>query len=296
MVPPRLALYFLPVVLLLIAGEIYLYHRNHRRFPWVEAGISLLMTIIYHLVNHQSLLIIAPINEFFYNLRLFTFRMDSVWSWVLLFFAEELAYYWLHRCGHEIRWFWASHSVHHSPTEITLSGAYRLGFTGAVTGLLAFLLPLYVLGFPVKAVATMFGINLLYQFWLHTDWIPQLGWLEWLLNTPSHHRVHHSINDEYIDKNYGGIVIFYDLLFGTFAKEKPGVTLKYGLIGKAPTRNLFKLFFQEWVAIAKDVRQARSLREALTYTFGRPGWKPKEPSSEALPSAGVAPSAMKRRA
>jgi len=190
------------------------------------------------------------------------------------FFAVEFAYYWLHRFGHEIRWMWASHSVHHSPTSITFSGAYRLAVTGIFSGMFVFFLPLMILGFSPKMIFTIFALNLIYQFFLHTELIPKLGFLEKILNTPSHHRVHHAINEQYIDKNYGGILIIFDRMFGTYAVEDSAVKIEYGLIGKAPTLNPLRLFFQEWMAIFSDLRRAEGLKQFLLFAFGRPGWSP----------------------
>lgn len=286
MVPKAVITYALPIFLLLIAWEIYRYRKSERDFPWMEAMISMLMAMTYAFVNRHSQPLLASANEWFYSLRLFDIPTHTIWGLGLLFLAEEFAYYWLHRCGHEIRWLWASHSVHHSPTTITFSGAYRLSITGAITGLFLFFVPLFILGFSPVAVAAMFGFNLVYQFWLHTEWIPKLGWFEYIFNTPSHHRVHHATNPEYIDRNYGGVLIIFDRMFGTFAEEKDGVPLTYGLIGKEPTLNPLKLFFQEWVALFRDVAGASRWRDRFFLAFGRPGWQP-EPSSETQSSLGL---------
>jgi len=274
MVPKAVIMYALPFFVLLITWEIYRYYKNKRQFPWKEALISMLMAMAYAFINNRSTPLLASINQWFYSLRLFDIPMNTIWGLGLLFLAEEFAYYWLHRCGHEIRWLWASHSVHHSPESITFSGAYRLSITGAISGLFLFFVPLFILGFSPVAVAAMFAVNLVYQFWLHTEWIPKLGWFEYFFNTPSHHRVHHATNPEYIDRNYGGILIIFDRIFGTYAEEKASVPLTYGLIGKAPTLNPLKLFFQEWVALVRDVAQASSWRNRFFLAFGRPGWQP----------------------
>jgi sterol desaturase/sphingolipid hydroxylase (fatty acid hydroxylase superfamily) len=274
MVPKAVILYALPIFLLLIVWEMYRYRKNQRRFPWMEALVSMLMALTYAYFNKQTQPILASVNQWFYSIRLFDIPADTIWGLGLLFLAEEFAYYWLHRCGHEIRWLWASHSVHHSPTTITFSGAYRLSITGPITGLFLFFVPLFVIGFSPLAVAAMFGFNLVYQFWLHTDWIPKLGWFEYVFNTPSHHRVHHGINEAYLDRNYGGVLIIFDRIFGTFAEEKDNEPIHYGLLGKEPTHNPFKLFFQEWIALLRDVAQASTWRDRFFLAFGRPGWQP----------------------
>ncbi len=273
MVPKFLLLYGFPIFIGLILWEIYLYKKHQKPFPLADAGISLTMALTYGVLT-AKVSYLAAMNDYLYSLRLFTIPTDTLWGLVLLFFGAEFAYYWLHRCAHEIRWLWASHSVHHSPETMTFSGAYRLGLTGAFSGLFVFFIPLFLLGFSPQAVATMYGINLFYQFFLHTEWVPRLGWYEYFFNTPSHHRVHHATNDQYIDKNYGGILIIFDRIFGTIAVEQTDVTITYGLLGKAPSHNPLKLFFQEWIALGKDVWQAEGWRQRLLYAFGRPGWKP----------------------
>jgi sterol desaturase/sphingolipid hydroxylase (fatty acid hydroxylase superfamily) len=133
-----------------------------------------------------------------------------------------------------------------------------------------FYLPLYLLGLNPLAVGGMLAVNLFYQFWLHTDLVGRLGPLEWVFNTPSHHRVHHASNSEYLDRNYGGILIVWDRLFGTYAEEHPQTRIVYGLVHPVGSMNPFKILFNEWIAIARDVKRARSWRERLTQLFGRP--------------------------
>ncbi|HYX31566.1 MAG TPA: sterol desaturase family protein [Oligoflexus sp.] len=275
MVPKAVIFYAMPFFMFLIVWEIYRFRKNQRNFPWMEALVSLLMAAAYTVINTRSTPIIASANEWFYSLRLFDIPANTIWGLGLLFLGEELAYYWLHRCAHEIRWLWASHNVHHSPETMTLSGAYRLSITGPLSGLFLFFVPLFILGFSPVAVAGMFGFNLVYQFWLHTEWIPKLGWFEYIFNTPSHHRVHHATDAAYIDRNYGGVLIIFDRLFGTFAEEKASIPLNYGLIGKKPTLNPLTLFFQEWAALFRDVVQARNWHDRFYLAFGRPGWQPK---------------------
>lgn len=209
-----------------------------------------------------------------YELRVWDIPLDSWQSWVALFLLVDFAYYWLHRCSHEIRWMWALHSVHHSARQITLSVAYRLGWTGLISGPWLFLIPLCWLGFDPRAVALAYAANLLYQFWLHTETVPKLGALEWLFNTPSHHRVHHAIEAEYLDRNYGGVLIVWDRLFGTFSEERDGAPRTYGLVRQIDTLNPLKIAFAGWVEMLRDLRGARSLRDALGYLFGPPGWRP----------------------
>lgn len=191
-------------------------------------------------------------------------------SWALLFLAVEFCYYWFHRASHRVRWLWATHSVHHSATHFNLSAAIRLGWTGQLTGAFVFFLPLAWIGFHPLAIGAMIGLGLLYQFFLHTSLNVHLGPLEWVLNTPRHHRVHHASNDGCLDRNYGSTLIIWDRLFGTFANAPRGEPLKYGLRGREQSLNPFWIALGEWVHLFRDVRAARGIRCKLMVLLGAP--------------------------
>jgi sterol desaturase/sphingolipid hydroxylase (fatty acid hydroxylase superfamily) len=205
-------------------------------------------------------------------------------AWVLLFIADDLCYYWFHRIHHESRFFWASHVVHHSSQHYNLSTALRQTWT-PMTGLI-FWVPMALLGFSPTMIVIAQSVSLLYQYWIHTEAIRWLGPLEWVLNTPSHHRVHHASNTQYLDKNYGGILIIWDRLFGSFEpeKEKP----VYGLTKNLSTYNPVRIAFHEFAAIVKDLRRPEPLRVRLGRVFRNPAWKPSSedetPRVPSLPS------------
>ncbi|SCF21171.1 Sterol desaturase/sphingolipid hydroxylase, fatty acid hydroxylase superfamily [Micromonospora viridifaciens] len=194
------------------------------------------------------------------------------WStWVIVFFADDLAYYWFHRLHHEVRVLWASHVVHHSSVYYNFSTALRQSWTPMTS--LPFWLPLALLGIPPWMIFLQQSISLLYQFFLHTERINVLPRpIELFFNTPSHHRVHHGANAEYLDRNYGGILIVWDRLFGTFEPERAAV--RYGLTKNINTYNPLRVATHEFAAIWADVRAASSWRHRLGYVFGRPGWQP----------------------
>lgn len=202
-----------------------------------------------------------------------TVPLDGVGAFALLFLGEELCYYWFHRVSHRVRWFWASHAVHHSPNAINLGASYRFGWTGRLAGNSLFYVPMIWLGFPAPAVFATLSLNLIYQFWLHTDWMPKLGPLEYVLNTPSHHRVHHATNPAYLDRNYGGVLIVFDRLFGTLAVERDDDPCRFGLVKPLVSYNPARIAAHEWLNMAKDLRQARSLQQVTGCLFGPPGWK-----------------------
>ncbi len=193
------------------------------------------------------------------------------WTLPILILAEDCCYYWFHRIHHEVRFFWAAHVNHHSSTHYNLSTALRQSWTTPVTGPI-FWAPLAVIGFDPAAILVAQSISLIYQFWIHTELIDRMGPLEAILNTPSHHRVHHGRNVRYLDRNYAGIFIFWDRLFGTFEPECERVD--YGLTKNIHTFNPVEIAFHEWKAIWRDVRRATSLREAIAFVFEPPGWSP----------------------
>jgi sterol desaturase/sphingolipid hydroxylase (fatty acid hydroxylase superfamily) len=217
---------------------------------------------------------VAPLIGLAWAHRLTTVPLGGVASVALLFVGQEFCYYWYHRAAHRVRWFWATHAVHHSPNEFNLGIAYRFGVTSRIAGNALFYVPLIWLGFAPQAVFATLSLNLIYQFWLHTEWIPKLGWLEYVLNTPSHHRVHHASNAQYIDRNYGGVLIVFDRLFGTFAEERADLPCRYGLTTPLRSNNPLKIAFHEWLKLLNDLYGARSVREVAFYLFGPPGWRP----------------------
>lgn len=207
--------------------------------------------------------------------RIADIAMDRWWHWLLLFLGQECCYYWMHRADHRIRWFWLNHAVHHSPNQYTLAAAYRLGWTAQVTGAGIFFAPLAWLGFPVPVVLASLAVNLSYQFWLHTELIGALPRpIEWLFNTPTHHRVHHASNPEYLDCNYGGVLIVFDRLFGTFRAPRAGVPLRYGLTDPLSTYNPLKIATHAWARMFADLRVARDWRERCWVVVGPPGFIP----------------------
>lgn len=207
---------------------------------------------------------------FVYQYRLLDIPLDRASSWIALFLGTEFFYYWFHRASHRVRWLWATHSVHHSAQAFNLTAAVRLGWTGTITGAFVFFLPLVLIGFHPVAIAATLGFGLLYQFFLHTAINVRLGPLEWVLNTPAHHQVHHASNEACLDKNYGSVLIVFDRLFGTFASAPEGEKLRFGLKGRERDLNPFRIALVEWVHLVSDVRKARGVRSKLRALFGTP--------------------------
>ena len=197
--------------------------------------------------------------------------MGDWWNWILVFLLVDFLYYWDHRFHHRVRFGWASHVVHHSSEHFNLSTALRQTWTPLTS--YAFFLPAPILGFPPAAILTVYALILLYQFWIHTERIGRLPrWFELVFNTPSHHRVHHGADNEYLDRNYAGVLIVWDRLFGSFVDERDRPT--YGLTTNIHTFHPLRVAFHEWLAMLGDARRTPRLRDKLGYIFGPPGWRP----------------------
>jgi sterol desaturase/sphingolipid hydroxylase (fatty acid hydroxylase superfamily) len=208
-----------------------------------------------------------------YQHRLFDIPMTAIWAWVAVFLLEDLTYYWFHRLSHERRLWWAAHVNHHSSQHYNLSTALRQTWTGGIAGTWALWLPLAFLGFPPAMIVIQKGISLVYQYWIHTEAIRRLpAWFEAVFNTPSHHRVHHARNPRYLDRNYAGILIVWDKLFGTFQPELDAEPCRYGIVKNLGTFNILRVAFHEWGGIARDI--GRSPQHTVGWLFGPPGWSP----------------------
>lgn len=201
---------------------------------------------------------------------------DIGWAWywfVAAFVLDDLAYYVFHRSAHRVRWFWASHVIHHSSQHYNLSTALRQTWTGFFSAAFLFRLPLFLIGFPPAMVFFVAALNLVYQFWIHTEVIQRMPrWFEAVMNTPSHHRVHHATNPRYLDSNYAGVFIIWDRMFGTFVAERDEDRPRYGIVRNLGSFNILWAAFHEWVGIARDVKSAPNWRSRAGYIFGPPGW------------------------
>ncbi|WP_322042017.1 sterol desaturase family protein [Paraburkholderia sp. J67] len=243
-------------------------------FDWSEVWLSLVDLVGRKLLAFLPISLAAPVFHFAWQHRLFTLSIDNLTLALLVFIGQEFCYYWYHRASHRIRFFWATHAVHHSPNQLTLSSAYRLGWTGKLTGTAMFFTPLVWLGVRPEVVLAILSFNLLYQFWLHNTWIPKLGWLEYVFNTPSAHRVHHASNVDYLDANYGGVLVVFDRLFGTYVAERADEPCRYGLVTPTRSRNPLVVEFEHWVSLVRDIVAAPSVWTAVRHVILPPGWNP----------------------
>ena len=202
-------------------------------------------------------------------------RMDttSPFVWIFAFVIYDFFYYWFHRISHERQIFWASHVAHHQSEDYNLSTALRQTGTGAFITWV-FYIPVFLIGVPSYVFVSVASINLIYQFWVHSEHIPKLGWYEKYFVTASNHRVHHAQNDNYIDRNYGGVFIIWDRMFGTYKEEDENEIPIYGIRGKINTFNPIWANLHIYVDIFKDIWNARSWKEKIFVPFAKTGWKP----------------------
>jgi sterol desaturase/sphingolipid hydroxylase (fatty acid hydroxylase superfamily) len=197
------------------------------------------------------------------------------WAWIACFVLDDFFYYIFHRSAHRVRWFWASHVNHHSSQHYNLSTALRQTWTGFFALSFIFDIPLILMGFPVPMIIFCGGLNLIYQFWVHTEVVQKCPrWFEAIMNTPSHHRVHHATNPQYLDSNYAGVFIIWDRMLGTFVPEKSEDPAHYGLVYNLSTFNPLRIAFHEWAALGQDLLKSRAIGHVFGYIFGPPGWSP----------------------
>jgi sterol desaturase/sphingolipid hydroxylase (fatty acid hydroxylase superfamily) len=276
---------FLAAMFALVIIEGVVLHFKYRNYDWKGSAATIANTLIRFGVQVAlPITLAAPIFALASDYRITTIAINGALAFVLLFVAHEFFHYWAHRASHRIRWFWANHAVHHSSNQMSLAAAMRLGSFGRLMGIAAFHAPLVWLGFPKEAVMATLAVTLMYEFWIHAPWIPRLGWFEYVFNSPSSHRVHHAANLEYLDKNYGGMLIIFDRLFGTYAAERDDVKIRYGLVEPELSNNPIKIEFVEWRKLFNDLAAARSLRAVLGALFMPPGWSfdGKHQTTEAL--------------
>jgi len=267
--------YAVPFFVLLLVVEAMTYRHSQSDelvgYDFDDTRTSLLMGSGNVVINVLWKLAVVTVYAALYELTPLRLDAGDWWVWVLLFFGDDLAYYWFHRVSHESRVFWASHVVHHSSQHYNLSTALRQ--TWVPMTYLPFWLPLLLLGFAPWMVLLAQSWSLIYQFFLHTERVGRLPRpLEAVLNTPSHHRVHHGANEQYLDRNYGGILVIWDRLFRSFEPE--GERVRYGLTTNLRTFNPVKVAFHEYGALWTDLRSTRSWRTRWNVLLRGPGYKP----------------------
>lgn len=272
---PDLILYAIPFFVVTVITEgIIVARKFPSGYSVKDALASISMGLGNVFIGFASQLLVAFVFTVLYdNFRVTTLPF-SWWVWILLLFADDFCYYWTHRIGHESRLFWASHIVHHSSRKFNLSTALRQTWTGGFFTFL-FYLALPVIGFHPVMIFTQMSVSLLYQYWIHTELIKKMPrWFESVMNTPSHHRVHHGSNPLYLDRNYAGIFIIWDKWFGTFQPELDHEKVQYGLTTNIDSYNPVYIGFHEWGNLFRDIfSSGANWRGKIGYLLHRPGWR-----------------------
>ncbi|MGR5130850.1 sterol desaturase family protein [Vibrio alfacsensis] len=255
--PDFLLMLLAPIFFLCIAAEYWFGQRAGRlsesaRYYLPEVVCNFVLAGLHQATDILTGLLIAKLYLWWFDWRLFDIEM-TVSTFLLLMVLQDFFYYWFHRASHRIRWMWAAHVVHHSSERMNFSTAFRQSLMYPLAGMWLFWLPLVIIGFDPKWVVFVVLLNLGLQFFVHTQAIRSLGPLEWVFNTPSHHRVHHGVNRQYIDKNYAGVLIIWDRMFGTFEPEVEAV--RYGISKPVNSFNPFTVTFTEWKDMLKEVSQ-----------------------------------------
>lgn len=271
----RALTYAIPVFLLLIGVEAFFAWRKGVRINRGADMISSLTSGLSNILKDVLGLSIAVVGYSWLVDHVAVFSIGTQWYvWVIAFIAKDFAGYWIHRLEHTINIFWNRHIIHHSSEEFNLSCALRQSVSEIFSFVGLFLLPAAIIGVPAEVIAVIAPIQLFAQFWYHTRLIGRMGWLEKFLVTPSHHRVHHAINPEYIDKNYGQIFIVWDKLFGTFQPEREDIPPVYGVKRPVHTWNPFLISIQHVWLILHDAFHTKSWKDKIRIWFMPTGWRP----------------------
>jgi sterol desaturase/sphingolipid hydroxylase (fatty acid hydroxylase superfamily) len=275
MTGPQVIVLATPIFLLAIGVEWWIGRRRGRdTYRLADALASLNLGVMSQVIGvFGTLLSVAIYTAAYEHLALARLPADSVWVWLGALLAYDFCYYWYHRAGHRVAVLWAAHAVHHQSEDYNLSTALRQTSSGFLLGWI-FYLPLAVAGVPPLVFGTVALIDLLYQFWVHTQQVGRLGWFDRWFCSPSNHRVHHAVNDRYVDRNYGGILILWDRLFGTFADEDPAEPCVYGTRAPLHSWNPVWANLQVYRELWRDSRRARSWADGLRVWLKPPGWRP----------------------
>ncbi|MBN9298335.1 MAG: sterol desaturase family protein [Filimonas sp.] len=264
-----------PFYLFIIGLELLLSHMQHRKlYTLKDTATNIYLMLLNSAIDLAFRLVYLAIFAYLYKHSEFHWT-HPIGYWLALILLEDFLYYWLHRFDHEIRLFWAAHVTHHSSEHINFTVGFRSSVFQPLYRWLYFL-PLPLMGFKAMDIAFIYSATQIWGIFVHTELVKKMGWLEYILVTPSHHRVHHASNPKYLDKNMGMFLIIWDKMFGTFQAELPEEEyqpIRYGLTKNLEKQNAFTIVFHEWVQIIKDIRQkGLSFRQKLGYIFGPPGW------------------------
>src|SRR5215471_5042090 len=269
---PNILLNTIPAFIILILVEAFVlsreeYIQQRRKDIWASFALGVGLLVIGTITQGMMLFTFT----FAYTHRIFAIPENAWWTWMVVFLADDFSFYWFHRTSHQVRFFWASHVVHHSSESYDYAAALRQTWTGNITGTFIFWTWMPLIGINPAMLMFMKSLSLVYQFLLHTKTVKRMpAWFEYVFNTPSHHRVHHASDVIYLDKNHGGVLIIWDRLLGTYQGEVKKPT--FGLTKNIGSANPVAIAFYEWKNLACDLRKAVSFKHIINYVFNSPGW------------------------
>ncbi|MGI5309271.1 sterol desaturase family protein [Rheinheimera sp. WS51] len=259
-----------PIFLALIAWEWWRYRQvKPAIYRWQDSLANAILALMYQGGEFIAVIVLMPVFIVIYQWRLFEIEIN-VSTLFLAFLLQDFLYYWFHRASHQVRWLWASHIAHHSSRLMNFSTAFRQSLTYPISGMWLFWTPMMLIGFSPKIVLAVVALNLAFQFFVHTQSVKKLGVLEYIFNTPSHHRVHHACNPCYIDKNFAGVLIIWDHIFGTFIAESESEPCRYGITDNFESDNPLLITFYEWQKMWQDLLVANNVGEKWLSLFGPP--------------------------
>jgi sterol desaturase/sphingolipid hydroxylase (fatty acid hydroxylase superfamily) len=262
----------IPIYAIVIGIEIFYSYWHEKKYYSTKGLLSnIYLTVLNFSLDVLIRGVCLAVLWYFYQFRFTGIDkgLHPVLYWGVLLISQDFMFYWLHRVDHYCRFFWAVHVTHHSSEEFNLTVGFRSSVFQPLYRFMYFI-PLSLAGFDPLDTMFIYAATQIYGILIHTKTVGKLGFLEWFLSTPSHHRVHHASNVKYLDKNMGMVFIIWDRLFGTFAKEDEEV--KYGLTTNLNSYNPFHMVFHEWKSIGKDLKKGDSLKHKFMYVFGPPGW------------------------
>jgi sterol desaturase/sphingolipid hydroxylase (fatty acid hydroxylase superfamily) len=255
-----------PIFIMCILYE-FLKHRQH--YVVKDSLANTALALMHQGADAIALFFLMPFFYWLYTFRLFDIELGLL-SLFGAFLLQDFLYYWFHRASHHIHWLWAAHVVHHSSTEMNFSTAFRQSIMYPIAGMWLFWMPMILVGFDPKIVFTIVALNLAFQFFVHTKIIGKLGVLENVFNTPSTHRVHHAVNPGYLDKNFAGVLVIWDKIFGTYVEEQDDKPCRYGIVGQIDTFNPIKISFHQWLYMFKTLVKTKGLKSKMGVLFSYP--------------------------
>jgi sterol desaturase/sphingolipid hydroxylase (fatty acid hydroxylase superfamily) len=264
-----------PIYFIIIGIEILLTHLQHRKsYSWKNIGSNVYLMLLNAGIDLAFRVVYLTVLQYFYQHSLIT-PQEGILYWIALLVAEDFLYYWLHRFDHQVRFFWAVHVTHHSSETMNFTVGFRSSVFQPLYRFIYFI-PLAWFGFSPLNIAFMYSATQIWGIFVHTEMINKMGFIEYILVTPSHHRVHHASNAKYLDKNMGMLLIIWDKIFGTFQPELTEdkyEKIRYGLTSNIQNPNAINIVFHEWKSIKEDIRRKDiSWREKVGYLFKEPGW------------------------